>query len=64
MPKLNETPQESKLLTLTAELESALVRAYYCCREVGSRNWSAYELEANQAAERIAVALRGLGTNL
>lgn len=58
------TPHPSRLLYLTPDLEAAMVRAYYCCREVGSCDRTDYEAEANQAADCIAMALRSMGVHL
>ena len=48
-------------ITMTPELCGALRQAYFCCREIGSRNQSDYEIESMQAAEQIRKALRSIG---
>jgi len=50
-------------ITLTPELSAALRQAYFCCREIGSRNQSDYEIQSMQAAEQIRTALRAAGSD-
>ena len=50
-------------IALTPELSAALRQAYFCCREIGSRNQSDYEIESMQAAEQIRTTLRAAGAD-
>ncbi|MBK5295288.1 MAG: hypothetical protein JJE04_26875 [Acidobacteriia bacterium] len=54
---------ETTKIALTPELSAALRQAYFCCREIGSRNESDYEIESMQAAEQIRTALRAVGAD-
>lgn len=59
MTKTTKTPP----IALTSELIAALRQAYFCCREIGSRNQSDYEIECMQAAEQIRATLSAVGSD-
>ncbi len=48
-------------ITLTPQLCDALHMAISCCHEIGGRNQSDYEIEANAAAAEIERTLQGIG---
>jgi hypothetical protein len=48
-------------IVLTPQLRSALHMAISCCHEIGGRNQSDYEIEANAAAAEIERILRATG---
>jgi hypothetical protein len=48
-------------IALTPELRVALQMAISCCHEIGNRNQSDYEIEANAAAAEIERALQATG---
>ena len=50
-------------IVMTAELTAALRQAYFCCREVGSRNQSDYEIGCMEAAEQLRTVLRAVGAD-
>jgi hypothetical protein len=50
-------------IAMTPELIAALRQAYSCCREIGSRNQSDYEIGCIQAAEQIRAALQAVGAD-
>lgn len=50
-------------IAMTSELVAALRQAYFCCREIGSRNQSDYEVGCIHAAEQIRTALQAIGAD-
>jgi hypothetical protein len=48
-------------ITMTREFKAALRMAYFCCREIGHRNQSDYEIESNLASYRIREVLVASG---
>ena len=54
---------QSNKIEMTQELLVALRQAYFCCREIGSRNQSDYEIESMKAAEQIRTAVRAAGAD-
>lgn len=50
-------------IAMTSDLSAALRQAYFCCREIGSRNQSDYEVGCMQAAEKIRTTLCAVGAD-
>lgn len=60
--KQAKTTRTTKIV-MTPELIAALRHAYFCCREIGSRNQSDYEIESMQAAQQIRTTLCAVGAD-